>query len=148
MFFGKRKSRVVTIISTQKEIESAIKSRRLAAVDQFGVQPFQLNDGGWPRNTISCLARCQTLEQYKLIAQRLVQMPVITDKNSKVPIKDRFALIRPRYAQTPTEMEALAQTLAEYDKNAIDTMVQKQMEKEALKDVKSDASVPAAPASE
>lgn len=71
-----------SMIDDVKSIEFAIKSGHLCVVDQFGVQSFGLNDAGWPRNTISMLERCQTLEQYKLLASRLVESKVVTD-NSK-----------------------------------------------------------------
>lgn len=105
------------------QIQTAVRAGRLCVVDQFGVQNFGLNEAGFPRNTISMLERCQTMEQYRLLASRLVETKVVTDKNSKLSLKDRFSLIRPRYAQTVCEQEALAMTLAEYDMNAINTKV-------------------------
>lgn len=113
------------LIDDPNVIQAAISGGHMCVVDQFGVQSFGLNDAGWPRNTISMLERCQTMEQYKLLASRLVETKVQTDKNQKLSLKDRFQLIRPRYAQTACEQEALAMTLAEYDMNAINTKVAK-----------------------
>lgn len=111
------------------QTKAEVKSGHLCAVDQFGVQDFGRNDSGWPRNTISMLARCQTMEQYKMIAQRLVEQPVKSDPNSRLSISDQFALVRPRYAQTPGECEALALQLAQMDMSKINEAYDKAVDK-------------------
>lgn len=120
-----RVSRPVDFNRTKAEV----KAGHLCAVDQFGVQDFGRNDSGWPRNTISMLARCQTMEQYKMIAQRLVEQPVKSDPNSRLSIADQFALVRPRYAQTPSECEALALQLAQMDMSKINDAYDKAVDK-------------------
>lgn len=113
------------LVDDVNAIQKAVKSGHMCVVDQFGVQDFGLNDAGWPRSTISMLERCTTMEQYKLLAARLIEQKVVSDKNQNLSIKDRFSMIRPRYAQTACEQEALAMTLAEYDMNSINTKVAK-----------------------
>lgn len=125
MFDSKVKTNVAPTCSELEQVKHAVRARHLCAIDQFGVQPFGLNDAGWPRSTPSMLDRCQTMEQYKLLLSRLVETKVVTDNAKGLTLKERFALIRPRSVQTPLENEALAKVLAEYDMNKINTLVAK-----------------------
>lgn len=130
-----------------ESVQDAIKMGHVCPVDQFGVQDFGRNDAGWPRNTISLLERCQTLEQYKLLASRLVETPIKSDNQKGLTLKQRFAFIRPRYAQTPLECEALAEVLAQYDMNAINTQVDSMKQKAADDAVKAAAAAAPSPTS-
>lgn len=127
----KHKSKITRLSRSAdfNQTKAEVKAGHLCAVDQFGVQDFGRNDSGWPRNTISMLARCQTMEQYKMIARRLVEQPVKSDPASRLPIADQFALVRPRYAQTPGECEALALQLAQMDMSKINDAYDKAVDK-------------------
>lgn len=111
---------MIGLISSDVDVKSMIGNNRLAVVDQFQVEEFNLNDAGWPRNTIACLARCQTVEQYRALAERLVKRDIVSDKNQKLTLKERFAAIRPRSCQTPADIELFAQQVAKIDMGRID----------------------------
>lgn len=107
---------VVSVPSSSVDsVKSAVKQSHLVPVDQYSGQEFFRNDAGWCRNTISSLARCETLEQYKMLASRLVKSDVKTDGLQDLSIDERFKLIRPRSCQLPCEVNVYAETIASID---------------------------------
>lgn len=106
---------VPSISSSLDDVKSAVKQSHLVPVDQFSGQDFFRNEAGWCRNTISALARCETLEQYKMLASRLVKIDPKCDNFQGLTIEERFKLIRPRGCQLPCEVNVYAETIASVD---------------------------------
>lgn len=76
---------------------------RICVVDQFLNGSWNLNDAGWKRNDIAALAAAQTYEQYKVILERLKELPVKNGIKDGTKLSDAFEQIRPRYCQTENE---------------------------------------------
>lgn len=117
------------------EIKAKIRNNRICVVDQYQVQSHSCTAAGWPRNTISALARCQTLEQYQAISNRLIKSDVVTDKSQKLTLKERFAVCRPRHCQMPDEIAVFAENLAKVDMAKIDAAYAAAIEKKELDSV-------------
>lgn len=75
------------------------------SIDQFDSQDFNLNEAGWIRNDISQLARATSQSQYDAIIRRLVELKQEGGIDEKTSIDDAIAMIKPRYAQSPNEIQ-------------------------------------------
>ena len=87
----------VKIIDNRKSFQCTI--------DQFDSQDFNLNEAGWIRNDISQLARATSQSQYDAIMRRLVELKQEGGIDEKTSIDDAIAMIKPRYAQSPNEIQ-------------------------------------------
>lgn len=74
-------------------------------IDQFDSQDFNTNDAGWIRNDISQLARATSQSQYDAIMRRLVELKQEGGLPDDMPIEQAISQIKPRYAQSPNEIE-------------------------------------------
>lgn len=84
---------------------------RSIPVDSFDVKAFNLNDAGWPRNDISQLARAQSQSEYDSILRRLVELKNTQTLPSDMKVKDAINLIKPRYVQSPNEIDDFLNSL-------------------------------------
>lgn len=84
---------------------------RSIPVDSFDVKEFNLNDAGWPRNDISQLARAQSQSEYDSILRRLVELKNTQTLPSNMKVKDAINLIKPRYVQSPNEINDFVNSL-------------------------------------
>lgn len=75
------------------------------SIDQFDAQEFNKNDAGWLRNDISQLARATSQSQYDAIMRRLVELKHSGSIPDDVSKEDAIAMIKPRWAQSPNELE-------------------------------------------
>ena len=75
------------------------------SIDQFDSQEFNRNEAGWIRNDISQLARATSQSQYDAIMHRLVELKQEGGIDEKTSIDDAIAMIKPRYAQSPNEIQ-------------------------------------------
>lgn len=78
-------------------------------IDNFDSQDFNLNDAGWVRNDISALARAQSKAEFDAIMARLQVQPDKPGIGDDVSLEDAFKQIRPRWCQSPNELELWAQ---------------------------------------
>ena len=102
-------------------------------IDNFDSQDFNLNDAGWVRNDISALARAQSKAEFDMIMSRLQVLPDKPGIGDDVSIEDAFKQIRPRWCQSPNELELWAQMTNGDVMDKLDAAY-----REALKDVKVD----------
>lgn len=103
--------------------------RRLAFVDQYDGQDFNINEAGYPRNDISSLARAQSKSEFDAVMARL---NVTSDSQSlpkELSDKDALKLLRSKYTQSPNELMMYAEQLAAYDVDKVNAAYA-----EALKD--------------
>lgn len=102
-------------------------------IDGYDGQDFNLNEAGWIRNDISQLARAQSLQEYNLIMSRLQVLKDSKSLPEDMTVEDAFKTIRPRFCQSPNEIEQWIEfTQADVD-TAIDEVLAK---KEAKTDEK------------
>lgn len=120
----------------------------VAVVDQLPAQDFNVNECGWLRNDISALSRAQTKQEYEMIAQRLKENQAVYDVKDGTKIKDAVRMIRPRFAQTPYELENFASAVANGDVAALKEKVAKKSIKSDVPDVAPSPSPAPAPAAE
>lgn len=78
-------------------------------IDNFDSQDFNLNDAGWVRNDISALSRSQSKSEFDAIMARLRIQPDKPGIGDGVSLEDAFKQIRPRWCQSPNELELWAQ---------------------------------------
>lgn len=74
-------------------------------IDNFDSQEFNLNDAGWVRNDISQLARAQSLQEYNLIMSRLQVLNESKSLPENMTVEQAFKTIKPRFCQSPNEIE-------------------------------------------
>lgn len=77
----------------------------LCPIDQFDSKDFNLNDAGWIRNDISQLARATSQSQYDAIMRRLVELKQEGGIPEGTKVEDAISMIKPRFAQSPNEIE-------------------------------------------
>ena len=111
----------IEFVNTQIE-DNKVDISRLAVVDQFMSKDFCQNEAGWIRSDIAALAAAQTKEQYDAIAARLMQLQGEYSMKDKDSIADGIRLIRPRYAQTPTELIGFAEAVASGDIKSLEKL--------------------------
>lgn len=102
-------------------------------IDNYDSQDFNLNDAGWIRNDISALARAQSKAEFDMIMSRLQVLPDKPGIGDDVSIEDAFKQIRPRWCQSPNELELWAQMTNGDAMDKLDAAY-----REAMKDVKVD----------
>lgn len=84
---------------------------RIIPVDNFDCKEFNRNDAGWPRNDISQLARAQSQSEYDSILRRLVELKNNQTLPADMKVKDAISLIKPRYVQSPNEIDQFISNL-------------------------------------
>lgn len=84
-------------------------SRFVCVIDQFDAQPFNNNDAGWIRNDISQLARATSQSQYDALMRRLVEIKAEGGIKEGTSVEEAISQIKPRYAQSPNEIEQFIQ---------------------------------------
>lgn len=91
----------------------AIKQHQVGIipVDNFDCKDFNRNDAGWPRNDISQLARAQSQSEYDSILRRLVELKNTQTLPADMKVKDAISLIKPRYVQSPNEIDQFVSNL-------------------------------------
>lgn len=95
-------------------------------IDSFDSQDFNLNEAGWVRNDISQLARAQSLQEYNLIMSRLQVLQDSKSLPENMTVEQAFKTIKPRFCQSPNEIEQWIEfTQADVDA-AIAEVIQKQ----------------------
>lgn len=98
---------------------------RVAAIDQYDAQPFNISESGHIANDITSLARAQSKQEFDMILSRLQQI----EKSNELPLtmsdKERISLVRSRYTQSPTELMRFAEQLSHYDADKIDDAYRK-----------------------
>ena len=77
----------------------------LCVVDQFAGADFNLNDCGWIRNDLASLACAQSQAEFNMIMQRLVENKQKGGIPDDVSLEDAVKNIKPRWAQSPNELE-------------------------------------------
>lgn len=77
----------------------------LVPIDSFDSQEFNYNEAGWVRNDISQLARAQSLQEYNLIMARLQVLSNNKSLPENMTVEQAFKTIRPRFCQSPNEIE-------------------------------------------
>lgn len=88
-------------LSSRKIKDSVYK----VVIDQFDAKEFNQNDAGWIRNDISQLSRATSQAQYDAIMKRLVELQQQGGIPADMSIEDAISQIKPRYAQSPNEIE-------------------------------------------
>lgn len=88
---------------------------RVCKVDQFYAQPFNKGYFGWCRNSISAMAHAVNYQEFLSLAQAIAKSPKQFNLPDKCSYKDALALCRPRYAQSPYELDMFAKQLADND---------------------------------
>lgn len=78
-------------------------------IDQFDSMDFNLNPAGWPQNSISQLARAQSKSEYDAIMARLVELKQEGGLSPDVNIQEAIDSIKPRWCQSPNEIEQFVQ---------------------------------------
>lgn len=107
--------RKILLIDDSVDIKrsDAIKDHRvrIIPVDNFDCKEFNRNDAGWPRNDISQLARAQSQSEYDSILRRLVELKNNQTLPADMKVKDAINLIKPRYVQSPNEIDLFVSNL-------------------------------------
>ena len=84
-------------------------SHSMIPIDQYDAQDFNLNDAGWVRNDISQLARAQSKAEFDMIMARLQVLKESKSIPDDISIDEAIASIRPRWCQSPNELEVWAE---------------------------------------
>lgn len=91
----------------------------ICAIDDIVAQSFTHNDAGWVRNEFAAALRAQTLEEYKNAITRLSSNAADLSKDKGIPDKLSFdqaiQLVRPRYAQSYTELQQYSDAISSLD---------------------------------
>lgn len=98
---------------------------RVAAIDQYDAQPFNISESGHIANDITSLARAQSKQEFDMILSRLQQIEKSNELPQTMSDKERISLVRSRYTQSPTELMRFAEQLAHYDADKIDDAYRK-----------------------
>lgn len=113
------------------------KAEYAVTIDQFDAKDFNINEAGYIRNDISQLARAQSKSEYDAIMSRLVQLKNQGGLPDGTSNEDAIAMIKPRWAQSPNEIEQFIQMTngnvmekvnAAYEKALKDTKVSESKE--------------------
>lgn len=107
----------------------------LCVIDQFDSKDFNENEAGHIRNDISQLARATSQSQYESIMRRLVEIKSEGGIPEGTRVEDAIAMIKPRYAQSPNEIEQFIQWTNGNVMEKLDAAYRKSLEKEVKPDV-------------
>lgn len=89
--------------------DDKIYVNNLCVIDQFAGADFNLNDCGWIRNDLSNLVCAQSQAEFNMIMQRLVEIKQQGGISDDVSLEDAIKTIKPRWAQSPNELELFMQ---------------------------------------
>lgn len=106
-----------------------LDSNQILVVDNFDSQPFNLNEAGWTRNDISQLARATSQSQYEAIMSRLVELKSEGNIPKDTPVEDAICMIKPRFAQSPVEIEQWLEMTNPAIMHKLDTAYRRAIEK-------------------
>ena len=95
-----------------------ISKVRLAAIDTFNSQDFNINECGFIRNDISLLARAQSQSEFDAIMRRIGSVEPIYDVHDGETLQQAFDSIRPRHLQSSSELAAFAENFERYSQSA------------------------------
>lgn len=112
------------------KVEKSQFNSRVAGVDQFDGQDFNINDCGFIRNDLCQLMRAQSQAEYDMKLKTLTEIPSSSIPDD-VTTEDVISMIKPKYAQSPAELAIFAESLAQRDMVKYHDAYEK-----ALKDVK------------
>lgn len=107
-------------------------------VEQFDGKDFNNNECGWTRNDISQLARAQSKQEFDMILSRLSELKPSSDGITK----DTIDKIKPRYCQSPLELQVFAESVAQREMKINEQKIHEAFEAKQA----SSPSEPAAPA--
>ena len=110
------KSSGVRVVSNEL-LKTYVNQGRLAVIDDYDEQDFNINEAGWIRNDISQLARAQSQAEYDAIMKRLVQRS--DDPDDGLTDEEKFAVIKPRYCQSYNDVVAFADKMAQLGINKL-----------------------------
>ena len=88
---------------------------RICKVDSFMAQPFNRSAFGWSRNSVSAMAAAVNYSEFLAIAQQISKTPAQFNLPDNCSLKDALAICRPRFAQSPYELDLFAKQLADND---------------------------------
>lgn len=89
--------------------KATLDPNRMVVIDQFSGQEFNLNDAGWIRNDLAAAVRAQSLTEYQAIVNRLTEIKQNGGISEDMSIDDAISAIKPRWAQSPNELEIFVQ---------------------------------------
>ena len=103
-------------------------SAPMVAVEQFDAADFNRNDNGFIRNDIAQLARATSESEYQAMLKKLVVLKNEGGIPDGMKLSDAVQLIKPRYCQTPAELERFASDVARLDMEKLDEAYRKSIE--------------------
>ena len=103
-------------------------SAPMVAVEQFDAADFNRNDNGFIRNDIAQLARATSESEYQAMLKKLVVLKNEGGIPDGMKLSDAVQLIKPRYCQTPAELERFASDVARLDMEKLDDAYRKSIE--------------------
>ena len=98
------------------------------AIEQFDAADFNRNDNGFIRNDIAQLARATSESEYQAMLKKLVVLKNDGGIPDGMKLSDAVQLIKPRYCQTPAELERFASDVARLDMEKLDEAYRKSIE--------------------
>lgn len=101
--------------------------RKIAGVDQYDSQDFNLNDCGFIRNDLSQLMRAQSQAEYDARLRKLMELPTGQSLPDDMPIEDAIASVIPKYAQSPAELASYAELLSQRDMSKLHDAYEKSL---------------------
>lgn len=136
----------ITPLSVRAKVLSDYPNAFKCPIDQFDSKDFNTNDAGWIRNDISQLARATSQSQYDAIVRRLVELKQEGGIPDGMTIEQAISQIKPRYAQSPNELEDFIKMtngdfMARIDE-AYQRALKPDVKPDVVPDVKSDVNSP------
>lgn len=107
-----RQKQFETIVSFSPSVHTAV------AVEQFSSKDFFNNPAGWTRNDLAAAAAAASKSEFDSILQRLSENDPQFGLDDKVALKDAYSRIRPRYCQTPSEIQDFVEHVGNLDLDA------------------------------
>ena len=98
------------------------------AIEQFDAADFNRNDNGFIRNDIAQLARATSESEYQAMLKKLVVLKNEGGIPEGMKLSDAVQLIKPRYCQTPAELERFASDVARLDMEKLDEAYRKSID--------------------
>lgn len=123
------------------DFEDKTPAHELVVIDQFAAQDFNLNDCGWIRNDLSAAVRAQSLTEYQAIVQKLVEIKSDGGIPDDMPLEEAISQIKPRWAQSPNELEIFMQMTNDGAMQKLTEAYDKALSKKVVTDDNSQAPV-------
>lgn len=106
------------IVERDVNVEFKLKP---SIVDQWPNQEFNYNEFGEIQNDISALSRATTVQEYEVIASRLIHLKG-NDAYKGMSDEEILRCIKPNRIQDPCEITRFAEYMSRYDLDAIQKM--------------------------